>query len=276
MQAITTRLATLLATGAATLGACTAVAVDEEAALAEDVHAAQEAHATVSAQDISALSMMGVDGILDMCLNTSDPWNEFHECIFDLDSQSITFCSPDLANSVRMLAQQPAQGLVVEVDLDGWDAMLVAAVADTVTDYAFHIGNDPANNGWAGGTSQYDSEAHLFGNGLHVYRNDLGGSTRVASLGNAIPNPSGAFCSTQNGAFCATVKDGYFRWLREDPTDPNGVSAMTVTDPDIFRVDPQAGANDSKVYVGFEHVVQVGSTRSGTDLQSEVRIVLLR
>lgn len=298
----TTKLASLLAAGAALLGGCEAVAIDDSA-LAGDV---QQAQAALVAEDLigddlagedraardreapdsiagdsstgelDAQGMMSVDGILDMCLNISSPWNEFHECIFDLDTQSITHCSPDLSGSVQMLAQQPAQGLVVEVDLDGWDAMLVAAVADDVQDYAFHIGNDPTNNGWAGGSSQYDSEAHLFGNGLHVYRNDLGGSTRAAALGNAIPNPTGSFCSTQNGAFCATVKDGYFRWLREDPTAPNGASAMEVTDPHIFRVDPLQGANDSKVYVGFESVVQVGANRTGTDLQSEVRIVLLR
>ncbi|ACY15175.1 hypothetical protein [Haliangium ochraceum] len=250
-----------------------------EAALDEQRLAEAESLAELERQPAdgpSVQSMMGVDGILDMCLNLADPWNEFHECIFDLDTQSITYCSPDLAGSVQMAAQQPGQGLVVEVDLDGWDAMLVAAVADSVSDYAFHIGNDRNNNGWAGGSSAYDSEAHLFGNGLHVYRNDIGGSTRAAALGNAIPNPGGGFCSTENGAFCATVKDGYFKWLREDPTSASGVSAMEVTDPHIFRVDTAAGANDSTVYVGFEHVVQALSGRSGGDLQSEVRIVMLR
>ncbi|MEM9493722.1 MAG: hypothetical protein AAGC55_31530, partial [Myxococcota bacterium] len=185
-------------------------------------------------------SMFGVDGILDMCLNTTPaPWTQFEECIFDLDSQSIIYCSPGLGGAVQPLASQPAQGLVVEVDMAGWDSMLVAAVADSLNQYAFHIGNDPANNGWAGGSSLYDSEAHLYGNSLNVYRGDTGGSTLLSNLSNAVPGGA--------GAFCATVQDGYFKWLREDASATNQVSAMQVWDPAIFRITPQSGANDSKL-----------------------------
>ena len=58
--------------------------------------------------------------------------------------------------------------------------------ATSIQNYAFHIGNSISNNGWAGdsGHSLYDSEAHMYNNGLYVYRNDIGGSGLAGSLGN--------------------------------------------------------------------------------------------
>jgi hypothetical protein len=268
MTATTTKLTASLATSVLLLGGCIAIADDEpiEDELTVDVQGAEEALA--AGPDVSAQGWMGVDSILDICLNQIWPWNEFAECIFDLDTRTITACSPDLTGHVTMMPQQPSTGLVVEVNMDGWESMCVAAVADSVSGYAFHIGNDRTNDGWAGGAlSQYDSEAHLYNNGLYVYRNDLGGSTLAASLSNAIPD----------GAFAAIVKDGYLGWLREDASDPNGYSlGLSLTDPHVFRVDPALGADDSKVYVGFEHVVQAFAPRSGADLRSEVRILLAR
>jgi hypothetical protein len=268
MKATTTKLTASLATGMLLFGGCIADAGDESSAddLAPGVGDAEEALA--AGPKVSAQGWMGVDSILDHCLNQIWPWNEFAECIFDLDTRTVTACAPALAGQVTMMAQQPSTGLVVEVDMDGWETMCVAAVADSVSNYAFHIGNDRTNDGWAGGAlSQYDSEAHLYNNGLYVYRNDLGGSTLAASLSNAIPD----------GAFAAIVKDGYLGWLREDANAPNNVDlGLNLTDPNVFRVDPQLGADDSKLYVGFEHVVQPFSPRSGADLRSEVRILLAR
>lgn len=268
MTAIITRLTASLATSMLLLGGCTAVAIDDsiEDELATDVYGVEEARAAGPA--LSAQGWMGVDSILDHCLNQIWPWSQFEECIFDLDTRTITSCSPALAGHVSMVAPQPTSGLVVQVDMAGWETMCVAAVADSVHDYAFHIGNDRTNDGWAGGSlSLYDSEAHLYNNGLYVYRNDLGGSTLAASLSNAIPD----------GAFAAIVKDGYLGWLREDASDPSGVSlGLSLTDPHVFRVDPQLGADDSRVYVGFEHVVRVSAPRSGGDLRPEVRILLAR
>lgn len=272
MKAITTKVAFLLATSTPLAGGCAAVALDEssEDELAEDVQAAPEALAAMAAPapDMMTQGWMGVDSILDHCLNQIWPWTQFEECIFDLDTRTITHCGPTITGQIHMVTPHPATGLVVEVDMNGWNTMCVAAVADSVNDYAFHIGNDRTNDGWAGGAlSVYDSEAHLYGNGLYVYRNDLGGSGLAASLGNAIPD----------GAFAAIVRDGYFGWLREDATAPNNVSlGMNLTDPHVFRVRPQLGADDSKVYVGFEHVVRASSPRAGGNLRSEVRILLAR
>jgi hypothetical protein len=268
MTATTTKLTASLATSVLLLGGCIAIADDEpiEDELTVDVQGAEEALA--AGPDVSAQGWMGVDSILDHCLNQIWPWTQFEECIFDLDTRTVTYCSPALAGQVNMLATQPTTGLVVEVDMNGWETMCVAAVADSVSNYAFHIGNDRTNDGWAGGSlSQYDSEAHLYNNGLYVYRNDLGGSTLAASLSNA----------TGDGAFAAIVKDGYMGWLREDANAPNNVDlGLNLSDPHVFRVDPQLGADDSKVYVGFEHVVRVSAPRSGADLRSEVRILLAR
>lgn len=187
-------------------------------------------------------------------------YNSEYFCEIDIDNGSISCPYLPDPSDVTVLSANSSGQMVLRLDMTDWSAMQIKAEATSIQNYAFHIGNSISNNGWAGdsGHSLYDSEAHMYNNGLYVYRNDIGGSGLAGSLGNAIPNG--------NGSMCVTVTDSELTWYGTPAGSPQSTTYVNVSDPDIFQI----GADDSFLYIGFNRTVgsagRTGSNFTGVAL----------
>lgn len=184
-------------------------------------------------------------------------------CYLDVDAGVITpSCSPGLSQYVQVISS--ANGMVVEVDMQGWDKLQVGTRIQNPQGYVMHIGNSPSNNAWGGDSGHFsnDSEVHVYNESVYVYGNDNIGSGLMHSQGGAIP---------QGLPYVwATVCDSYFNWYAWDPISNQG-SNFTITDATgLFQIDgnefdQNPNGNDTKLYLGFERTVANGS-RTGSDI----------